>query len=52
MTPLIGDRVTRLVNSNGDERIDHDEFVDFFLKVLIGTVEQKMQIAFQCYDVD
>lgn len=40
------------MNANGDERIDHDEFVKFFLKMLMGSFEQKMLIAFKCYDVD
>jgi Ca2+-binding EF-hand superfamily protein len=40
------------MNANGDERIDHDEFVKFFLKVLMGSLEQKMLIAFKCYDMD
>jgi hypothetical protein len=25
------------INVNGDERIDHDEFVQFFVKMLMGT---------------
>ena len=25
------------INANGDERIDHDEFVAFFLKLLMGS---------------
>ena len=40
------------MNANGDERIDHDEFVKFFLTVLMGSLEQKMLIAFKCYDMD
>ena len=40
------------MNANGDERIDHDEFVKFFLKMLMGSLEQKMLIAFRVYDVD
>jgi len=27
------------MNANGDERIDHDEFVKFFLKMLMGSFE-------------
>ena len=52
MPELIGDRITKQINANGDERIDHDEFVQFFMKLLMGTFEQKMLIAFRCYDVD
>jgi len=40
------------MNANGDERIDHDEFVKFFIKMLMGSVEQKMHIAFNVYDID
>ena len=40
------------MNANGDERIDHDEFVLSMLKMLMGTFEQKMLIAFKCYDID
>ena len=49
---LIGVRIMKQMNANGDERIDHDEFVKFFLKMLMGSYEQKMLIAFKCYDVD
>ena len=52
MPELIGDRIVRQMNANGDERIDHDEFVKFFLKLLMGSLEQKMLIAFRVYDVD
>lgn len=52
MPELIGDRLVRQMNANGDERIDHDEFVKFFLKLLMGSLEQKMLIAFRVYDVD
>ena len=34
---LIGQRVCNIINANGDERIDADEFVLFFLKLLMGT---------------
>ena len=36
---LIGDRMLNQMNSNGDERIDHDEFVLFFLTLFMGTIE-------------
>ena len=47
---LIGHRLILQINANGDERIDHDEFVGFFLKLLMGSLKQKMFIAFKCYD--
>lgn len=49
---LIADRLIRQINDNGDERIDHDEFVSFFMKLLMGSVEDKLRIAYKCYDVD
>ena len=52
MPPLIADRLVKQMNANGDERIDHDEFVKFYAKLFMGTLEQKMLIAFRCYDVD
>ena len=39
MPELIGDRIVKQINANGDERIDHDEFVPFFLKLLMGSLE-------------
>jgi Ca2+-binding EF-hand superfamily protein len=49
---LIGTRVCNIINANGDERIDPDEFVLFFLKLLMGSIEQRMHIAFRIYDAD
>lgn len=49
---VIGDRIVQQINSNGDERIDHDEFIEFFLTALMGNKKQKLKIAFNCYDVD
>ena len=40
------------MNANGDERIDHDEFVLFFTNLFMGTKEQKILIAFRCYDYE
>ena len=40
------------MNANGDERIDHDEFVLFFTNLFMGTIEQKILIAFKCYDYE
>ena len=52
MPELIGDRIVRQMNANGDERIDHAEFVQFMLRMLMGSLQQKMLIAFRVYDVD
>jgi len=39
MPELIGERILKQMNSNGDERIDHDEFVKLFLILFMGTLE-------------
>ena len=48
----LGQTIVGQINANGDERIDHDEFIGFMLQVLMGTKLQKMMIAFNCYDID
>ena len=52
MPEIIGQRILHQINANGDERIDHDEFVTFFLKAFMGTLQQKLLIAFRCFDAD
>mmetsp|Transcript_30581 Transcript_30581/g.46900 ORF Transcript_30581/g.46900 Transcript_30581/m.46900 type:complete len:91 (+) Transcript_30581:282-554(+) len=52
MPELVGERICRIINANGDERIDHDEFIKFFTVALMGSKMQKMHIAFKCYDSD
>ena len=49
---MLSERIIQQINENGDERIDHDEFVRFFLKLLMGSLEEKMRIAFKCYDLN
>ena len=49
---LIGLRIVNQINANQDQRVDLDEFVGFFLKVLMGTFDQKLMIAFKCYDME
>ena len=49
---LIGQRVCNIINANGDERVDADEFVLFFIRLLMGTKQQRMHIAFRIYDAD
>ena len=34
---IIGERIMYQINVNGDERIDHDEFVDFFVQAAMGS---------------
>ena len=36
---ILADRLVRQMNANGDERIDHDEFVLFLLRMLMGTFQ-------------
>lgn len=40
------------MNANGDERIDHDEFVKFMIVMLMGNLQQKLLIAYRCYDMN
>ena len=49
---VIADRLVKQINANQDERIERKEFVSFFLTAFMGTLEQKMLIAFRCYDLD
>jgi len=37
---------------NGDQRISHDEFVAFFARLLMGSFDQRLLIAFKCFDVE
>lgn len=50
MPEFLAERICCQINSNGDERIDHDEFIAFFLKATIGSKNQKLMIAYNCYD--
>ena len=49
---LLSERIISIINANGDERIDHDEFVEFFLTILMGSEQQKMRVAYQCFDFE
>ena len=49
---IIGNRIVKQINVNTDERIDHDEFIRFFLKLLMGNEKQKMLVAFRCFDIE
>ena len=33
---LLGSRMVHQINANGDERIDHDEFINFFVTLFMG----------------
>lgn len=46
----IGERICNQINANGDERIDHDEFIEFLVTALMGNIQQKMMIAFKVFD--
>ena len=34
---LLGIRLVKQINDNNDERIDHNEFVEFFIRLLMGS---------------
>ena len=46
LPPILAMRICYLINDNGDSRIDHDEFIKFFLNLIAGSFEKKMHIAF------
>ena len=40
------------MNENGDERIDHDEWLPFMLNIIYGSFEQRIFLVFKLYDID
>ena len=48
---LLGARIVKQINRNGDERIDHNEFVSFMLKLFVGKFDHQLEIAFRCFDL-
>jgi len=40
------------MNENGDERIDHDEWLPFMLNIIYGSFEQRIFLVFRIYDID
>ena len=42
MPDFICERISSQINANGDERIDRDEFIKFFLKAIMGSPKQKL----------
>ena len=49
---ILGRRVVDIMNENGDERIDHDEWLPFMLNLIYGSFEQRIFMVFKIYDVD
>ncbi len=49
---FIAEQLVKQANTNQDERIDHVEFVGFFLRIFMGSLDQKLAIAFRCFDQD
>ena len=48
---LIFSRVVKLMNENGDEQIDHDEWLAFFLQLTCSSQKHKMFLVFRIFDV-
>ena len=46
----ICERICSQINANGDERIDHNEFIEFMVTAMMGNLQQKLWIAFKCFD--
>lgn len=40
------------MNENGDERIDHDEWLPYMLNLMIGSFDQRAFLVFNVYDID
>ena len=47
---LLGSKIVRQINYNGDERVTHQQFLGFFLALLCGSWNDQLVIAFKCYD--
>jgi len=43
---LLFSRVLKIINPNGDECIDHDEWLKFFLKLTCGSFKHKLHLVF------
>ena len=37
VSEFIGSRFMTIINANGDQRIDFDEWFEFFLKIMMGS---------------
>lgn len=36
---ILTERFVDIINANSDQRIDHDEFVQFFIRLLMGSLD-------------
>lgn len=44
-------RILALINENGDEQVDHDEWLKFFLQLTCGSFEHRLLIVFKIFDI-
>jgi len=47
---LLGKRIINQINCVGKEKVEQNEFVRFFLRMFMESLEQKMLITIKCYD--
>lgn len=43
---IVGERLMKLINVNGDPLIDHDEWLEYMLRLLCGSFERRLFIVF------
>jgi Ca2+-binding EF-hand superfamily protein len=41
-----------LINANGDSTIDHDEWLEYLLKMICGNFDRRLFIVFQMFDLN
>mmetsp|Transcript_17644 Transcript_17644/g.27301 ORF Transcript_17644/g.27301 Transcript_17644/m.27301 type:complete len:156 (-) Transcript_17644:603-1070(-) len=45
-------RIVKQINVSQNQRVSRAEFVSFFLRVFMGSLDQKLAIAYNCFDQD
>lgn len=48
---IIFSRLIIIMNENGDDRIDHEEWLMFFLRLTCSSPRQRMYLVFQIFDI-
>ena len=48
---ILGNRLMQLINANGDQLIDHDEWLEYMLNLICGSFEKRLFIVFQIFDL-
>jgi Ca2+-binding EF-hand superfamily protein len=48
---IIFSRLIGIMNENGDDRIDHEEWLQFFLRLTCSSPKQRIYLVFQIFDI-